>query len=121
MPRPLLPVGWKLGAEAPRTSLAAERSEIRPGIEDLRNLLAGQAGCEQVLADAYRPLAAAGVLTRGLVALGAAYAIVTIAGLLTGEGRVFGLVEVDAADHVLHLLLTVLFFGLALASSGERR
>ncbi len=68
-------------------------------------------------------LAAAGgrVLTRGLVALGAAYAIVTIAGLLTGEGRVFGLVEVDAADHVLHLLLTVLFFGLALASSGERR
>ena len=41
--------------------------------------------------------------------LGIVYALVTILGFLTGEGKIIGLISVNGADNWLHLLLTVVF------------
>jgi hypothetical protein len=41
--------------------------------------------------------------------LGIVYALVTVLGFMTGEGKILGLVSVNGADNYLHLLLTVVF------------
>ena len=51
----------------------------------------------------------------GAFAFGAIYAVVTVIGLIDGND-VFGLIPINPADNVLHILLTVAALGAALAS-----
>ena len=53
------------------------------------------------------------------LAFGAIYAVVTVIGLIDGED-VIGLLPVNAADNVLHILLTVAAFAAALAPPRDR-
>lgn len=41
--------------------------------------------------------------------LGVVYALVTILGFMTGEGKILGLISTNGADQWLHLVLTVVF------------
>lgn len=41
--------------------------------------------------------------------LGVVYALVTILGFLTGDGKILGLITVNGADNWLHLVLAVVF------------
>ncbi len=41
--------------------------------------------------------------------LGVVYGLVTILGFMTGAGKILGLVSVNGADNILHLVLTVVF------------
>jgi hypothetical protein len=41
--------------------------------------------------------------------LGVVYGLVTILGFLTGDGKILGLISVNGADNLLHLVLTALF------------
>ncbi len=53
---------------------------------------------------------------------GIVYALVTILGFLTGDGKILGLVTVNGADNIFHLLVTVVFLVIGLkkpASSGS--
>ena len=51
----------------------------------------------------------------GAIAFGAIYAVVTVIGLIDGKD-VLGLIPVNPADNVLHILLTVAALGAGLAS-----
>jgi hypothetical protein len=52
-------------------------------------------------------------------ALGAVYAVVTLWGLIDGD-NVLGLIPVNAADNVLHLLIAAAGIAAGLASSAVR-
>lgn len=56
----------------------------------------------------------------GLI-LGVVFALVTILGFMVGDGKILGLVAVNGADNILHLVFTVilLFVGLKKSSSGS--
>ena len=54
-----------------------------------------------------------------LIAFGATYALVTLIGLIDGRD-VLGLIPVNAADNVLHVLLTVVALGIGLAAPQGR-
>lgn len=54
--------------------------------------------------------------------LGVVYALVTVLGFLMGDGKLLGLMEVNGADNILHLLLAVVFLIVGLkkpANSGS--
>ncbi len=53
------------------------------------------------------------------LAFGAIYGVVTIIGLINGHD-VLGLLPVNPADNVLHILLTVAAFAAGLAPAGDR-
>jgi hypothetical protein len=53
------------------------------------------------------------------LAFGAIYAVVTVVGLIDGHD-VLGVIPVNPADNVLHILLTVAAFAAALAPADER-
>lgn len=53
------------------------------------------------------------------LAFGAIYAVVTVIGLIDGND-VIGLIPVDAADNVLHILLTIAALGAGLLSTPGR-
>ena len=46
--------------------------------------------------------------------LGIVYALVTVLGFLTGEGKVLGLISVNQADNFLHLVLAIVFLAIGL-------
>jgi hypothetical protein len=54
------------------------------------------------------------------LAFGGIYAVVTIIGLVDGHD-VLGLIPINPADNVLHILLTVAAFAAALVSDRDRR
>ena len=54
----------------------------------------------------------------GALAFGGVYAIVTLIGLIDGED-VLGLLPVNPADNILHILLTVAALGAGLASTQD--
>ena len=52
---------------------------------------------------------------------GIVYALVTVLGFVTGEGKILGLVSVNAADNYFHLVVTIVFLVIGLkkpATSG---
>ena len=49
--------------------------------------------------------------------LGIVYALVTILGFLTGDGKILGLVSVNGADNYLHLVLAIVFLVVGLKKS----
>jgi hypothetical protein len=54
------------------------------------------------------------------LAFGAIYAVVTVIGLIDGHD-VLGLIPINAADNVLHVLLTVAALAVGLVSDRDRR
>ena len=54
------------------------------------------------------------------LAFGAIYAVVTVIGLVDGHD-VLGLIPINPADNVLHILLTAAALAAGLASDGKRR
>ena len=58
-------------------------------------------------------------LSTGLIVLGVVYALVTVLGFAMGDGLLLGLVEVDHADHFLHLAAALVFLGMGFGARGS--
>lgn len=52
--------------------------------------------------------------------LGVVYALVTILGFMTGEGKLLGLMTINGADNWLHLLFAVVFLYFGLKKPVDR-
>ncbi len=53
------------------------------------------------------------------IVFGIVYGLVAILGLLMGEGKVLGLITVNAADNYLHILLAVVLLVVGFMKSGS--
>lgn len=53
--------------------------------------------------------------------VGIVYAIVAIAGFFAGDDALLGIMAVNFADHILHVIIALLALGIGFAPSPERR